>query len=63
VFVAERVEHARLQLVLRVSMRGVADHAFFVAELLVEQQRIFPTKTGVIGHVVSPVSSIPDFRT
>ena len=40
--VAERLEHARRELVLAVGVRGVAHHALVVGELLVEQQRVVP---------------------
>ena len=46
----ERLEHARLQPVLRVGARGVAHHALIFGELLIEQQRIFPVKLRGVGH-------------
>ena len=46
VFVAEHLEHARRQLVLAVGARGVAHHAFFVGQLLFEEERVAPVETG-----------------
>src|SRR5439155_24687431 len=40
------LDDARLQLVLRIGARGVADHALVFGELLVEQERIVPLETG-----------------
>src|SRR5690606_10051325 len=40
--VAEGLLHARQQLVLRIGLGGVADHALVFGELQVEQQRIVP---------------------
>ena len=46
---AERLGHPRQQLVLRVSVRGVAHHALLFGELLVEQQRVVPVEAGLGG--------------
>src|SRR5512144_1801092 len=40
-------DHTRHQLVLRVRARGIAHHAFFLAELLFEEQRVFPVENGL----------------
>ena len=61
-FVAERFEHARRELVLRVGLRGVAHHAFFFRELLVEEQRVFPIELRGGCHDVSPVPTRVSFR-
>ena len=39
------LDDARLQLVLRIGARGVADHALVFGELLVEQERIVPLES------------------
>ena len=51
--VAERLDDARLQLVLAIGRRGVAHHAFVVTELGLEQERILPVECRV-GHAVAP---------
>ncbi|MNT34048.1 hypothetical protein D3C72_1700050 [compost metagenome] len=48
--VAEGLEHARHQLVLRVRGGGVAHHAFFVGELLIQQQGVDPVEFGIGSH-------------
>src|SRR6266496_3176763 len=45
-FLEISLDDARLQLVLRIGARGVADHALVFGELLVEQERIVPLETG-----------------
>jgi hypothetical protein len=45
-FVAERLEHARGELLLAVGVRCIAQHAFFLRQLLLEQQRIVPHELG-----------------
>jgi hypothetical protein len=52
--VAKRLEHARQQAALTVFARGVAHLAFVIAELRIEQQRIFPIESGGAGHEVLP---------
>ncbi len=46
------------ELVLRIRGGGVADHAFFVGQLLVQQQRVFPVKLRGLGHDLSPDSCV-----
>ena len=47
---AERLQHARLQAILRIDRGGFAHHALIFGELLIEQQRIFPVKLRGVGH-------------
>jgi hypothetical protein len=49
--VAEGLEDARLQLVLAVGACRVADHAFVVGELAVEQEGIVPVKGGLAWRI------------
>ena len=43
-FAAIGFDHARLQLLLRKGMRGIADHAFVVGQLVVETEGVGPIK-------------------
>ena len=54
-FVPEHVEHARRQLVLAVGARGIAHHAFFVGQLLVEEERVAPVECdfGLRSHLAN----------
>ena len=54
---AERFGHPRQQFVLRVGVRGVADHPFFLGELQVEEQRIVPLEHG-LGRGVQAIGGI-----
>ncbi|MNV43928.1 hypothetical protein D3C71_1356640 [compost metagenome] len=49
-FVAEGVQHAGCQLVLAIRCGGVADGALVVGQLLAQEERVIPLKSGV-GHV------------
>ena len=52
--VAKGQRHAGQQLALRVVARGVLDHALFLRELVVQQQRVGPVEGGFVGaHLVS----------
>jgi len=51
--VAERLLHARLQLVLAIRRGGITHHALVARELGVEQEGIVPLKAGGLGHVSS----------
>src|SRR5690606_25672461 len=46
VLVAERLEHAGGEFLLRVLRRGVANHPLVVGELLIKVQRVVPGETG-----------------
>ncbi len=48
---AKGFEHARGQLVLAVSRSGLAHDAFFVGQLLVQQQGVVPLKSGAVGFL------------
>ena len=48
-FLAEGVQDAGLQLVLRVVVGGVADCPFFLGQLVVQAQRIVPVKGGELA--------------
>ena len=52
-FIAPRLDHARLQFVLGISLGCIADHAFFLGQLRVEEKRVAPIKPGHAGHGVS----------
>ena len=41
-----RLQHPRHQLVLGIAARGVAHHALFLGQLVLEQERVFPVKFG-----------------
>jgi len=60
--VARSHQHARLQALLAVRMGGVADCAFFVAELFIEQERIVPLESGFHGCKSRSVGSTDDKR-
>ena len=47
-FVAERLEHARKQLVLRIVARGVAHHALFFGQLALKVERVVPFERAVL---------------
>ena len=49
-FVAEGIEHTGGQLVLAIGGGGVADGALVVGQLLAQEERVIPLKSGV-GHV------------
>ena len=50
VFLTERFQHARGQLVGGELLGAVADHAFFFGQLLIEQQWVFPVEACLAGH-------------
>jgi len=51
--VAERLQHARGQSVGGKASGAVTHHAFFVGELLIEQQRVLPVEACLAGHGAS----------
>ncbi|MCY1292624.1 hypothetical protein D9M70_418590 [compost metagenome] len=53
-FFAIGVDDARLQPVLRIGPRRVADHTFVLGQLIFEQERIIPLKLRLAGHVSLP---------
>ncbi len=53
-FFAVGVDDARLQPVLRIGPRGVADHTLVLGQLIFEEERIIPLKLRLAGHVSLP---------
>ncbi|MNE86104.1 hypothetical protein D3C80_1831700 [compost metagenome] len=47
---AESFEHARRETLLGELRSGVADHALFFGELLIQQQGIDPVEASFTGH-------------
>ncbi|NRP86583.1 hypothetical protein GFPCMMHI_02490 [Ensifer adhaerens] len=52
-FMAEGFEHAGGKLLLRIGMRGIQHHAFFIAQLLHQPERIGPVENLAAHAVVS----------
>jgi len=50
---AESIEHAGAELFLRISMRGIQHHAFFIAQLLRQSERIGPVEYLAAHAIIS----------
>ena len=51
-FLTKRLDDAGLQLVLGIGAGGVAQHALFVGQLVVQAEGVFPIKPAQIGGIL-----------